>query len=206
MTVQEIKDAACGTDNYGKSKNVSIIGVQFVDTTDTLKKPEIIAESASMIPILSKMSTIGDYTVIELDFGNDFEELMHFYNILERYVEESLNNTESRFATGYMTIIPISLKGRYFIFNSTPYFWGCDPVASGEHSRILRLVFDAENVVFNESDMDEDNFENYIKNSENAESSDDNTSIDYSEESDKDEFEFKETELKFVDTEDEDYS
>lgn len=163
ITLQEIKDAVCGQDVDGKSKAISIIGAHKYDMSNTGAEPIVIAEFSSLEPIVSVIIG-GEITWVSLKFTSDKSgDLSLFFRTLERYLEETDNNTESSQAVSFISLIPIELAGQYYINAMNPIMWAIEPESVGEDARILRVAFFSEDVSFLESDLDDDFFDRALE-------------------------------------------
>lgn len=168
ITLKEIRDAACGVDKDGHSKSLSILGAHIYNLADPTKEPKVIAEFSSKEPVIS-IHVSGEITWIDFKFHSDqSHDLSLYFRTLERFLEETDNNTESENAAAFATVMPIELKGRYYINAVNPVMWAMEPEAVGEVSRILRIAFFSDNVSFLESDLDDNFIEQALTESEDV--------------------------------------
>lgn len=145
ITIKEIKEAACGTDEAGNAKSIVIIGVQKFDVNDTSKEPETIME-ISTIDAIVDIKTIGSFSYINLKFpGSGNSDLSLSYRALERYYDTA-DSTEDGYETvAFISIIPMELEGQYTINALYPIFghlslilWAI-PLALSESSISLKI-------------------------------------------------------------------
>lgn len=161
-TIQEIKNSACGADANGKSKAVAIIGTHICFPQDPSAEPDVVMEETSLEPLI-ELRVHGNFATIDLNFGNGKSEyLSMFYRCLERYLEETDNNSETQEATCFLTIIPFEYEGQYYITALNPVFWGLEATMIGELPSVLRIVFYADDIVFSETDMEQKAFNSLI--------------------------------------------
>lgn len=155
MTALEVKEAISGKDGNGKSKAVSIIGTHINDIANLTKDPEVIMEVTSMEPSV-ELRFHGNMATVDLEFSSEkSEQLKMFFRCLERFLEETDNNSERQEASCFINLIPYSLSGQYYVTAINPIFWSLTPDFAGGNFNKLRIVFYANNVIFNESNSEE---------------------------------------------------
>ena len=155
MDVREVKEAVCGRDDAGKSKAAVVIGTHINNLLDATAKPEIIMECASIEPVV-EIRVHGNFATIDFQFGRpNSEDLSQFFRCLERYLEEIDHNSTERQALSFITLLPFSLNGEYYISAKDPIFWTLVPDSIGDEPRTLRVVFYAGDVGFIEDHNEE---------------------------------------------------
>lgn len=170
ITIKEIKEAACGTDEAGNAKSIVIIGVQKFDVNDTSKEPETIME-ISTIDAIVDIKTIGSFSYINLKFpGSGNSDLSLSYRALERYYDTA-DSTEDGYETvAFISIIPMELEGQYTINALYPIFWSLEPDIVGDPARSLRIVHLPEDIQFIRTDLNDGEYERLMMQAqENAE-------------------------------------
>jgi hypothetical protein len=156
ITINEIKEAACGVDEEGTPKSIVICGLQRFNVNDTTEDPQSLMES-STIEAEVEIKTIGVFSYVNLKFpGASHSDLSLFYRCLERYYETSDEEQEGFETVAFISIIPLELTGEYLINATYPIFWALEPDIPNDPPRTLRVVFAPEDVQFIRSDLNND--------------------------------------------------
>lgn len=154
MTVKDIKDATCGVDETGKSKCVTIAGAHMYSLIDTEAEPKVLLEKTSLEPA-AELIVHGNFCTIDLTFQQENSSALgDVFQCLEQYLAACDENTEEQEAAAFITLIPYELEGQYYINAINPIFWSLEPDMVGGQFRTLRVVFYADDVMFNEADED----------------------------------------------------
>ena len=166
--IQDIKNAACGENENGKAKCVVSVGAHIYNTENSSEKPKTIAEVNSLDPIV-EIRSHGEFAWVDLKFSNENSlHLSQIFSCLERYLAETGNDVEGRETAAFISLIPVSMGGRYYINCLNPIFWALLPDTIGGSLRNLRITFYADDVLFNESDVDDNFAQEIIKSAESA--------------------------------------
>lgn len=156
ITVNEIKEAACGYDSEGKPKAIVVAGIQKFDVGDTESDPVSLMEVSTLEAIVD-IKSIGDFCYVNLKFpGADNADLKLFYRCLERYYDEADKVDEEHEIVSFFSVIPLELAGRYTINAIYPVFWALEPDLVGDPARTLRAVFIPQDVQFIRTDLNDE--------------------------------------------------
>lgn len=156
MTVKEIKEATCGVDENNKSKCVTVAGAHIYSLVDSEADHRVLVEKTTLEPAVN-LIVHGNFCTIDLEFARETSEsLGDIFQCLERYLAACDDNDEEQEAAAFLTLIPYELNGQYYINAINPVFWSLEPDAVGGQFRTLRIVFYADDVMFNETDEDFD--------------------------------------------------
>jgi len=166
ITYDEIMKCACDSDEEGKAKSLIIIGLHKVNINNPLEEPETIMEVSTTDAIL-EIKTIGMFTIIALKFPNyQHPDLALFYRCAEMYYDKADKVEKGYELAPFISIVPLELQGEYMINAIGPQFWAPEPDIIGEQPRVLRFAFLPESVQYAYVDMDEDDIQDLINNSE----------------------------------------
>lgn len=154
MTVREIKAATCGYDENNKSKCVTVSGAHIYSLQDPEAAPTVLLEKVTLEPA-AELIVHGNFCTIDLKFEKETSSsLGDIFQCLEQYLKACEDNTERQEAASFITLIPYELEGEYYINAVNPIFWSLEPDMIGGQFRTLRVVFYADDVMFNEADSD----------------------------------------------------
>lgn len=148
ISINEIKNSACGTDNEGNAKAIVIAGLQKFNVNDTTAEPESLME-VSTIEAVIDIKTIGNFSYVNLKFpAADNSDLALFYRLFERYYDVAEENDDEHEIVAFLSIIPLELEGQYTINAMYPVFWALEPDLVGDSPRTIRSVYIPEDVQF----------------------------------------------------------
>lgn len=169
ISINEIKNAACGTDSEGKSKAIVIAGLQKFDINDSSKEPVSLMETSTINAIVD-IKSIGSFSYVNLKFPSaDNSDLSLFYRLLERYFDTAESEDDNSELVAFFSIIPLDLDGQYTINALYPVFWALEPDLVGDPARTLRSVFLPEDIKFIHTDLNSDELNQIIAQAEESE-------------------------------------
>lgn len=156
ITVNEIREAACGTEADGSPKAIVITGLQKFNKNDTTEDPISLMEVSTVAAVVD-IKTIGNFSYVNLKFpGSTNGDLSLFYRCLERYFEVDDESDENNEVVAFISIIPFSLSGEFLINAVYPIFWALEPDVLNDPPRTLRVVFAPEDIQYIYSDLNTD--------------------------------------------------
>lgn len=167
ITINEIKNAACGADKDGNAKSIVIAGLQRININDTSEDPESLME-VSTVEAIVDIKTIGNFSYVNLKFpGVENADLSLFFRLLERYYDVGDESDDDHETVAFFSIIPLELEGQYTINAMYPVFWALEPDLVGDSPRTIRAVFIPEDVQFIKTDLNDGEFEDIIAQAQN---------------------------------------
>ena len=163
ITMEEIKEAACGYDSEGQSKSITVIAAHNYLMNDENAPPEVIAEFSSLEPEVS-MAISNEITWISLKFASEkSSDLSLYFRTLERFLEEVEKGHMNKNSLAFLSVIPIEFAGQYYINAMHPIMWAVEPESIGADFRILRIAFFSENIAFLESNLEDGFFDEALR-------------------------------------------
>ncbi len=168
ITINEIRNAACGANDDGTAKAIVIAGLQKFNINDATEDPEVIMEVSTMDAIVD-IKSIGTFSYINLKFPSaDNTDLSLFYRCLEQYFEMADDEDGDHELIAFVSIVPLELAGEYMINGMYPLFWALEPDMVNDPARTLRLVHIPEDIQFIHSDLNSDELEELMAKASNG--------------------------------------
>lgn len=157
ITIDEIKEAACGVDEDGNPKSIVIIGLQKFNVNDTTEDPETLMEISTVDAVVD-IKSIGTFSYISLRYPDATNaDLALAYRCLEQYYEKAEEESNDEYeVVAFISIIPLELTGEYIISALYPVFWALEPDIITEPARTLRVVHIPEDIQFMHSDLNDE--------------------------------------------------
>ncbi len=152
----EIIEAAVGRDSEGDPKSLLTLSTQLYYSDDIDKDPTDLMDCSTIVTEVN-FTVMGDFTQVDLTFPSaDDIDLQRFYRALETYHDafNSAKDNEEPFCV--FNVIPLSLGGEFIITCSEPIFWAVMPDMIGGISRNLRILYETEDILTLETDIDEE--------------------------------------------------
>lgn len=169
ISINEIKNSACGTDSEGNAKAIVIAGLQKFNVNDTTAEPESLME-VSTIEAIVDIKTIGNFSYVNLKFpAADNSDLALFYRLFERYYDVAGENDDEHEIVAFLSIIPLELEGQYTINAMYPVFWALEPDLVGDSPRTIRSVYIPEDVQFIRTELNDGELDEIIAKAQNEE-------------------------------------
>lgn len=167
MNRLELLKNICGTNESGKSKSMFSIFHELWKVGDNDEKDEV-ANLHIDKPILKAHMHL-DYVIIDFEFqSNSDHDLAHMWYFLENFtkIENSIDFSDEELERGIyfaddkecpvkipvliFNIVPKKYNGKYSLTAFNPIFHTLQPKYPKDEARVIRTVFNADNVIFNE--------------------------------------------------------